>query len=164
MQDDKQRIEFAKWLLERSLGWIATADGKVTAAVAIYTAMLGGLAAAYGAADAGAKTAWALLFVWSASAGLVLATFFAALAAVPRMLGPVRSMIFFGRVAEQPLPEYLDFFGKVTEKELLEDLVTQVHRNSQIARVKHQWVRKSLICSFLAALPWSAGIALLVRG
>src|ERR1700749_2679852 len=51
MNDDKQRIEAAKWLFERTLGWIATADAKVGVAIALDTAMLGGLAAAFAGSD-----------------------------------------------------------------------------------------------------------------
>jgi hypothetical protein len=41
MTDDGERIEAAKWLFERTLGWIATADVKVGVALALDTAMLG---------------------------------------------------------------------------------------------------------------------------
>jgi hypothetical protein len=42
-------------------------------------------------------------------------------------------------------------------------LTTQIHRNAQIATAKHWWVRKSLIWSFLAAIPWIVAIGLLVK-
>lgn len=34
MEDETQHLEHAKWLSERTLGWIATADVKAGAAVA----------------------------------------------------------------------------------------------------------------------------------
>jgi hypothetical protein len=63
VNDDKQRLEFAKWLFERTLGWIATADVKVGVAMALDTAMLGGLAAAFSTSAPQLRTAWCYLAV-----------------------------------------------------------------------------------------------------
>lgn len=163
MTDDKQRIETAKWLFERTLGWIATADVKVGVAMALDTAMVGGLAAAFSASEPSMRTAWCYLSVLMATGGMVVAMFCAALAAIPRMLGPVNSMIYFARIAEHAEADFVAQFAKVSEKELLSDLATQIHRNAQIAKAKHTWVRKSLIWSFLAAIPWIFSVALLVK-
>lgn len=163
MTDDKQRIEIGKWLFERTLGWIATADVKVGVAMALDTAMLGGLAAAFGASEPQLRTGWCYLAVLTAAGGMVIAMFCASMAAIPRMLGPVRSMIFFARIADKEEADYVDEFAKLTEKEFLTDLTTQIHRNSQIATAKHMWVRKALIWLFLAAIPWIAAIAMLVK-
>jgi hypothetical protein len=163
MTDDKQRIEAAKWVFERTLGWIATADIKVGVAIALDTAMLGGLAAAFAGSDYHLRTAWCYVFVFASTAGMVFAMFCAGLAAIPRMLGPVKSMIFFGRVVEKELQAYVDDFANMTEKEFLTDLTTQIHRNSEIACDKHHWVRKSLFWSFLSAACWIVAIAMLVK-
>ena len=151
MTDDKQRIEAAKWLFDRTLGWIATADVKVGVAIALDTAMLGGLAAAFAGSDYHLRTAWCYFFVVVSTAGMTVAMFCAGMAAIPRMLGPVKSMIFFGRVAEKDEAEYVADFVKMSDQELLADLTTQIHRNSQIACDKHRWVRRSLIWSFFSA-------------
>lgn len=163
MTDDKQRIDIAKWLFERTLGWIATADVKVGVVVALDTAMLGGLAAAFSASEPHLRTAWCYLAVLVSAGGMVIAMFCAGMAAIPRMLGPVKSMIFFARIADKKEADYVDEFAKMTEKEFLTDLTTQIHRNSKIATEKHLWVRKALIWSFLAAIPWVASICLLVK-
>jgi len=161
--EDKQRIETAKWLFERTLGWIAAADIKVAVAMALDTAMLGGLAAAFGASDPGSRTAWCYLFLLMAVGGMVIAMFCAAMAAIPRMLGPVKSMIYFARIVERTEADFVDQFAKIAEEDFLVDLNTQIHRNAQIAATKHAWVRKSLIWSFFAAAPWLAAIGLLVK-
>lgn len=163
MTDDKQRIEAAKWLFERTLGWIATADVKVGVVIALDTAMLGGLAAAFAGSDYHLRTAWCYFFVVVSTAGLAFAMFCAGMAAIPRMLGHVKSMIFFGRVAEKEEEGYVADFATMTEQEFLADLTTQIHRNSQIACDKHRWVRRSLIWSFLAAASWIVAIAMLVK-
>ncbi len=163
MTDDKERIEAAQWLFERTLGWIATADVKVGVAIALDTAMLGGLAAAFASSDYNLRTAWCYFFVAAATAGMAFAMFCAGMAALPRMRGPVKSMIFFGRVAEMDVNTYVDEFSKISKKELLADLTMQIHRNSEIACDKHHWVRKSLFWSFLSAAVWIVAIALLVK-
>jgi hypothetical protein len=163
MTNDKERLEVAKWIFERSLGWIATADNKVVVAVAIDTAMIGGLAAAFSASDAHSRTAWACLSIICSTGGFIFALFCAAMAAIPRMLGPVSSMIFFARISEKSEADYVGDFSRLTESQLLHDLTTQIHRNSQIATAKHKWVRKSLIWSFFAIAPWIAAVAQLVK-
>lgn len=163
MTDLKRTTDNAKWLFERTLGWIATADVKVGVVVALDTAMLGGLAAAFAASDPSVRTAWTHLATISSAAGLVVATFCAAMAAIPRMLGPIASNIYFARIAEKSESQYADDFKKLYEEDFLHDLAVQIHRNSQIATAKHVWVRKGLIWSFLAAMPWVAAIALLVK-
>ncbi|WP_343733536.1 Pycsar system effector family protein [Acidovorax sp.] len=163
MTDDKQRIEYAKWLFERTLGWIATADVKVGVAMALDTAMLGGLATAFGTSDPQLRTAWCYFAVLTAVGAMVIAMFCAGMAAIPRMLGPVKSMIFFARIKEQSTSDYVAQFSQLTEHDLLTDLTTQIHRNAEIAAEKHWWVRKSLIWSFLGAIPWVAAIGMLVK-
>jgi hypothetical protein len=163
MINDRERIESAKWLFERTLGWIATADVKVGVAIALDTAMLGGLAAAFAGSDYHIRTGWCYFFVAAATAGMGFAMFCAGMAALPRMQGPVKSMIFFGRVAEIDADTYVDEFSKMTEMDLLADLAMQIHRNSEIARDKHHWVRKSLFWSFLSTGAWLIAIAMLVK-
>lgn len=163
MTDMPERIEHAKWLFERTLGWIATADVKVAVAISIDTAMFGGLAAAYAASDISTRNTWAYLALISACLGLVVAVVCASMAAIPRMLGPVSSNIFFARIAAKPAHEFNEAFLRMDESAFLVDLTTQIHRNAEIATTKHAWVRKSLTWSFLAAIPWAGAIALLVK-
>jgi hypothetical protein len=163
MTSDKERIDAAKWLFERTLGWIAAADVKVGVAIALDSAMLGGLAAAFASSDYHLRSVWCYVFVVAATAGMSFAMFCAGMAALPRMRGPVQSMIFFGRVAEMSADVYVEEFSKMTEKELLVDLAKQIHRNAEIANEKHHWVRKSLFWSFLAAGVWIMAVALLVK-
>lgn len=163
MTDDKERVDAAKWIFERTIGWIATADVKIGAAIAIDTAMLGGLAAAFAGSDYQLRTAWIYFFVCTAAAGMIFALFCAGFALFPRMAGPTKSMVFFGKIAEMDEDTYADRFMNLTHKDLLADLSAQIHRNSQIACDKHRWVRKSLLWSFLSAAVMVVAIALLVK-
>ena len=161
--DEIRRTEQAKWLFERTLGWIATADAKVGVAMTLDTAMLGGLATAYSTSNPATRTQWCYLALTAAILALAAAALCAAMAAIPRMLGPVKSMVFFARIAERSERDYVDQFVKLTSAGFLEDLATQIHRNAQIATSKHWWVRKSLVWSFAGGVPWFVAVVMLVR-
>jgi len=164
MPDVKERLAVAQWVLERNLAWIAAAEVKVGVIVAIDTAMLGGLATAFGASDATARTVWACLWITSAAGTAVGGVLCAAIAILPRVSGPLRSLLFCGRVAELNREDYAIKFRGVTDTELLDDWVAQIHRNAEIAVMKFAWVRRSLWFSFISVLPWVAAMAMLTKG
>jgi hypothetical protein len=151
--DTQQRIATAQWVLERNLAWIATAEIKVGVIVAIDTALLGGLAAAFGASDSAARTVWTYLFILVAAGAAVLGLFCAAMAVLPRTSGPKNSLLFFGTIAAQDATTYSTRFNQATDEQLLADWTDQIHRNAQIAHDKYAWVRKSMVWSFVAAIP-----------
>lgn len=161
--DTHARLETAQWVLDRHLAWIAAAEVKVGVIVAINTALLGGLAAAFGASDSEARVAWTYLFTLVAAGAAVVGLFCAAMAVLPRTNGPRDSLIFFGPVAAQDAATYGMRFRQATDEQLLADWTDQIHRNAEIARDKYAWVRRSMYWSFIAALPWIAAIGLLVK-
>lgn len=163
MSSDKERLQTAQWVLERNLAWIAAAEVKVGVIVAIDTAMLGGLGAAFSAADGGARTGWACLFTTGAAIALGCALLCAAMAVLPRVNGPAKSLLFFGRVGSCADVDYVESFKKATDAELLADWTAQIHRNAQIACDKFSWVRKSMWASFLSVTPWFAAIISLIN-
>lgn len=163
VNSDKERLQVAQWVLERNLAWIAGAEIKVGIIVAINTAMLGGLGVAFSASDAAGRTSWA--YVWTVGATVALASglFCAAMAVLPRVSGPAKSLVFFGRVGQLGEDEYVERFKNATDWELLEDWSAQIHRNAQIACDKFSWVRKSMWWSFLSVLPWFPAIITLLK-
>ena len=163
MNPENQRLQTAQWVLERNLAWIAAAEVKVGVVVAIDTAMLGGLGATFSISELSQRTAWAYLFT-VAGAGLIASGIFcAAMAVLPRVAGPQRSLVFFGRVAELSAIDFLNQFKHVTDAQLLEDWAAQIHRNAQIALDKFKWIRLSLWWSFLSIIPWFAAIIILLN-
>lgn len=157
------RLALAQWVFERHLAWIAAADVKVGVVVAIDTALLGGLAAAFGAAESAAKIPWTYLFTLAATGATICSLFCAAMAVLPRTRGPENSLLFFGKVANFDVGTYVERFHDATDDELLADWTAQIHRNAEIARDKYKWVYKSMCWSFFAALPWIAAIGMLVK-
>lgn len=95
MHTAKERLLTAQWMLERQLHWISAADMKVGVVVAIDTAMLGGLAAAF--ASTQERTGWAIAACILALGLAGVGLFCAALAVFPRLDGPPDSMLFLER-------------------------------------------------------------------
>lgn len=161
--DIQQRITTAQWVFERHLAWIAAAEIKVSVIVTIDTALLGGLAAAFGTSASVARTAWAYHFILIASGAVLLGLLCAAMVVLPRTNGPKNSLLFFGPIAVQDVASYRAEFKDATDEQLLADWTEQIHRNAKIARDKYVWVRRSMVWSFLAVAPWIAAIGLLVK-
>jgi Family of unknown function (DUF5706) len=163
MDSEKERLLVAQWVLERNLAWIVAAEVKVGVAVAINTAMLGGLGAAFSASEVATRTAWSYIWVVIAVIALAGGLFCAAMAVLPRVNGPAKSLVFFGRIGLLNEAAYIDQFKKATPLQLLDDWTAQIHRNAQIACDKFAWVRKSMYWSFLSVAPWFAAIIMLLK-
>lgn len=163
MNSDKERLAIAQWVLERNLSWIAAAEVKVGVIVAINTALLGSLGAAFSSSEAAARTAWTYFWTVSAGGAVAAGIFCAAMAVLPRLNGPAKSLVFFGRVGSLDQAEYFEMFKNASETQLLEDWTAQIHRNAQIACNKFAWVRKSMYWSFLSVVPWFAAIVTLLK-
>jgi hypothetical protein len=158
-----ERLQTAQWVLERNLGWIAAAEVKVGVIVAIDTAMLGGLGAAFSTAEVTMRTHWAVLFTLAAAVLLAVGLWSAAMAVLPRVTGPLKSLLFFGRIGSCAGVAYVNNFKSASLEDLLDDWTAQIHRNAQIACDKFQWVRRGTLWSFLAILPWFAAIVTLIH-
>lgn len=158
--DTKEKIATAQWVLERTLGWIAQAEIKIGIVATVDIAMLGGLAAAF--SEAATKTC--LIYTSSglaaifSTAGIACAAF----SLLPRLNGPDQSLLFFGRVANVARTDYVARFKQSSDEDILNDWLDQIHRNAEIAKVKHFWVKKAIGLSFLGAIPWAIAIGLLV--
>lgn len=160
MNNESDRLRIAQWILERQIGWIASADAKVGVVVAIQVAVVGALAAAYGIAK---QPEWSALFFAGFSLFLSLMSLVcAALALFPRIDGPSSSFIFFGKVAELTREKYVSQLGSASEGELLADCAQQIHRNAEIAGEKHGHVRYAMILGFASVAPWVLAIWALV--
>lgn len=158
--DGVERLGVAKAILDRQLGWIAAAEGKAGFVVAIDTAMIAGLAAAYGNAEA---VQWfgATMTVVSTLLG-TLSIFCAAVVVRSRIKGPAHSLVFFKPIATMSADQYCSALKAATVEQLLDDLSRQIHRNAQIAAIKHDWSRRSILAAMMAGIAWIAAISILV--
>jgi hypothetical protein len=163
MSAQMERLQTAQWVLERNLAWIAAAEVKVGVVVAIDTAMLGGLGAAFSSADVKMHTHWVVLFTLAAAILLAAGLISAAMAVLPRVTGPAKSLLFFARIGPCADVDYINNFKAASHDDLLDDWTVQIHRNAQIACDKFRWVRLGMLWSFIAILPWFAAIVTLVQ-
>lgn len=160
--DRAGRLEEARAILDRQLGWIAAAEGKAGFVVAIDTAMIAGLAAAY---DNAKVVQWfgATVTVATVLLGAV-SIFCAAMVVRSRINGPVHSLVFFGPIAKMSADQYCSALKAATDEQLLDDVSRQIHRNAEIASIKHDWSRRSILAAMAAGIAWIAAISILVRG
>lgn len=156
------RLGMAQWILERNIHWIGAAETKCGAIVAIDTAMLGVLASAFSGVERVHRTTPAIFWAILAAALLIAGVYCSAMSLLPRINGPVRSFIFFGRIVEKSEAEYRETFHSASEDDFLTDCMSQIHRNADIACEKYRWVRASMRWSFGALLPWVLAVTLLV--
>lgn len=145
--------------LERLLRWVRAAESRLGVVLPLSTAMLGSLAVLAPAADnwktsAGITTAFAVTL-------LVFSIVFSAMATFPRTSGPKGSLIYFGGITDRELNQYSSAVRSQSGVEYLEDLITQCHRNAQVAERKYAWVQRSMACLLLSALPWATSLFLL---
>ena len=155
----EEKISNAKWILERNLSWINAADAKIAAITTINLAMLTVLATIY--FPSSSKSAWAVLMSAVAFLFVVLSLMFVWFVVMPRISGPDKSNIFFGKIAEVSPDEFCENFSKLTSDKFLVDLMDQIHINSKIANQKHKFVRKAYFSTMFSLLPWLSSIVML---
>ena len=161
MPNESTRLQTTQWLLERQIAWIAAADAKVAVVMALDAAIFAALATAFAAAKC--PGAWAVALSLTATVLMIVAMGCAAACLMPRTNGPETSLLFFERVACIKAQDYVAALKRATNDKLQSDWAAQVHENARIASQKHLWVKRSVAWSFLAAMPWSFAIALLVK-
>ena len=160
-EQNRTRLIFSQWVLERKLGWIASAEIMVGVVTTMGIAMLGGLAAAFGAAAV--KSPWAYATTATATLLVIVTLVCAAMAVIPRVTGPNESLIFFGRIAAQDNWRYADALRDATDAEILRDCSMQIHRNAQIACEKHIWVRRAMVAALLGVPPWLIALVISMK-
>ena len=151
--------ERAEKILAFQLDWVRAADSKVPPLFAIDIAMLGFLAALV-----------KLFPAWTISAAVAcsiaaIPLFFSlvclALAMFPRLDGPKESNVFFGGIAKQSEKSFKASFFSATDPEIQDDLLSQVHRNAEIAAKKYSCIKLAFIFTFCSVLPWIFSVYLL---
>lgn len=161
--EDTERIAFLESNLARQLAWIAAADSKMSFVFAAAVAMLGVLAA-LAPTESHAWTTAAAVFVSFALAFSAASLVSLSAATFPRTKGPKGSMIYCGGIAQRSADQFLTAVKGLSREQYADDLAMQCHRNAEIADRKFAWVRRSLVCLFLAAPAWAFAVYLLYSG
>lgn len=84
------------------------------------------------------------------------------MAVLPRVTGPSKSLLFFGRIGPCADVDYIDNLKAASVDDLIADWAAQIHRNAQIACDKFKWVRLAMLWSFVGILPWFTAIFSLI--
>lgn len=152
MDNQLDIIDVLESELTRLLEWVRAAESRLAFVLPLSTAMLGALAVFVPSN-----------FVWSvflaivsfvAALFLVLSIIFAAIASFPRTTGPEGSLIYFGGIDDLGLERFSSAIASLTRDEYVNDLITQCHRNAQIAQRKYVWVQRAMACLFISSSPW----------
>ncbi len=150
------KISRAESNLQRKLEWISRYDTRITLVAGTSIAMLGVLASA-----SGLITSWsviALIVFIIAFILLGLSLVFVYFSQKPNDLAPNKSLLFFGTIGKMSFSEFDTGFKNYSNDEYLEDLLHQIHINSQILCKKFTNLKYALFCIALAVLPWGIAI------
>lgn len=72
----------------------------------------------------------------------------------PDVRGGAGSLVFFAEIQKRTETGYLDEFLACSEEELRKDMIGQIWRNSQILCEKYIYVKKAIISTTVALLPF----------
>ena len=163
---DRARLNWTTQVQERSLDriheWIRNVDTKASVILAMDTAMVAAIIALVplGSAWGIDEVVWIALGIGL----LLLSVGLVTLAIHPQVTNPVRSLLFFGDIAQDDVAHYCSSIYERTPKSYLDDLNLQCHVNSKIASAKFKWVGLATTCLLIGILPWLISIYLLIRG
>lgn len=73
---------------------------------------------------------------------------------------PERSLFFFGTIASLPKEQFVQEFRSLSVTNRAEQLLSQVHINSQIVQVKYKWIRRSATFLLVGVALWLLVLAL----
>jgi hypothetical protein len=150
-------LEAAQKTLDRLLDWVGRSDTKFSIVLGVGTGMLGFLATSAPHRPGSAAMGSAIVAVVL----LVLSLTFVYRGLYPRTKGPQGSLAYFGSIAGKERGELKGSFRGRSAEEHLDDVLDQVHRNSEIVDLKFRalrWAYRSL----LAAVPfWAVALYLL---
>lgn len=153
MANKKESIEVAKWILERQLTWISSAEVKLGAVITIGLAMLGAEAVAFSATQLTLGLIGTAVFV-STFLLLIFSLISCGISIISRLECSTDSLIFFGMIAKKTSKKYIQELKALTDEDLLDDLGFQIHRNAQIATTKHKWAKLAVLLTYLSLPLW----------
>lgn len=156
--DHDALIEVADRQLDRILEFFPRVESKASLLFAIDTGMLAVLALNITKAD---------LVIWYLATSAVLALGFIAASfwylykcAFPNLDGGAASLVYFREIAGKTEANYIDQFQKQTTDTYVRDLLGQVWRNSEILRMKFDYLKIAFILTAVALVPWVAFLVL----
>lgn len=151
------KVTQVRWVLERQIHWIASADSKLTIIGPLPLAMM-----TFSLIDLDTRLIvinWQDAPLLVSTACLFLSMLFSALSLSSRLNGPSESNIYFKTIGERELSNFVNDVLKETEEQHLTDLAQQVHINAQIATEKHKNITRAILMLVIAVPFWLATVA-----
>ena len=150
--------EVAAKHLDRILGFFSRVEAKASFLFAIDSALLGVIAINVQRND---FVVWYYLVTLAIAAVLICASlYFVYRCVFPSLKGGHASLIYFREIAKLREADYITKLKGVSEIELLDDMLGQVWRNSEILGKKFDHVKTAFILTSLALIPWLAFLVL----
>jgi len=141
-------VRIAEVNLERILEWVSRFDNKSLIVLGVDTALLGILS---GSAPQMSRWVQATqIFAGIAFAILAASFILVYTSTYPRTKTRAKSLLFFGTVSELELDDFRHASIRRTEREYLDDLLEQCHKNSEIVASKFKsltWAYRFLLLS-----------------
>jgi hypothetical protein len=116
---------------------------------------------------ASAAPPWHLLRPYMALAAipvvlLLMSLFHVYLGLFPRLKGPSRSVVFFGRIASMAAAEFIATWRNTSDDLLEREILEQVWRNSAILAQKFHRLKVAFLYTAAAIVPWALSFAVLL--
>ncbi|WP_047865489.1 Pycsar system effector family protein [Rubrobacter aplysinae] len=154
----QEQLEAAERRLDRLFDWVGRSDTKFSIILGVDTGMLGFLATS-APASASVPVISIILAVVSVLL-LVASLIFIYRGTYPRTRGPGASLIYFGSIAGEELANFRQRFRGCDADDHLDDVLEQVHRNSEILDSKFKELQRAYRCLLAAILPWASALYL----
>ena len=91
---------------------------------------------------------------------LGLSMIFVILCNYPRLKSPTDSLFYFGTISRMNRGEFHEAFSSLDDESLLNDLLDQCHRNSEIVQIKMRNLQRAYATLAIAIVPWVAALLL----
>ena len=152
---DKGKIsDVAPKQLDRILSFFARVEAKASFIFAVDSALLGTLAVHVERSDF--EKAFTVLLLSLFGIAIAASYLYIYRSASPNLDGGHSSLIYFREIAKLREQEFAKAFRAQTDESYIDDVLSQVWRNSQILTEKFTAVKKAFLFAGLSLLPWTA--------
>jgi hypothetical protein len=151
--NEDEKIRVAEANLDRLLDWVSRIDAKSAVVLGGNTAMLGVLATLAPAPHLWTKQTVILGAISTVCPFASLICVY--LANYPQTKKPSTSLNFFGGIAKHTLAEYQKAFTELSSRDYLNDLLEQIHRNSEIVIGKFRALKWAYRALLIGVIPWA---------
>lgn len=151
--------EHAINLLDQWHSFFSRIDTKSSVILGIDTGMMG-----YLASKLPSPNAWDLWMIVALVPIVLIIVSMAQLyyCSFPQLNGGYDSLVFFKEIAKRTEARFISDFMAQSHEELMQDMLGQVWRNSEILTFKFACLRRAYIFCACAVIPWACAVAVFV--